>query len=323
MEERKYIYLINYPEEESALCSLELKALFSEEINLKNKLFISNIYYNLSVSPFLKEGIDVLFEEDSLEGIINKLISSPIKAKDYKVIYLKTYDKTIPYNEKLDSVKCIGELIDGRFNIHNPKEVFAITFVDNRWYFGRYLKNDFDWHIHERKPNNYSNSINIRTARALINIAIKDNRSLTLVDPCCGVGTVIIEALSLGIDVHGYDINKSIVSKARRNLEFFGYEKQIIEYCDINNLEKKYDVAIIDLPYNLFTPITREEQISIITSSYKICNRLILLTFEDMESDVLKAGFNIVDKCTIPKGKFIRRLLVCEKERRTLNESYK
>ena len=163
MEERKYIYLINYPKEESALCSLELKSLFSEEINLKNKLFISNIYYNLSVSPFLKEGIDVLFQEDSLEEIINKLVSTPIKAKDYKVIYLKTYDKTIPYNERLDSVKRIGELIDGRFNIHNPKEVFAITFVDNRWYFGRYLKNDFDWHIHERKPNNYSNSINIRT----------------------------------------------------------------------------------------------------------------------------------------------------------------
>ena len=156
-----------------------------------------------------------------------------------------------------------------------------------------------------------------------ISLNVGNSLDMNLVDPCCGVGTVIIEALSMGIDVHGYDINKSIVSKARRNLEFFGYERQIIEYCDINNLEKKYDVAIIDLPYNLFTPIKREEQISIITSSYKICNRLILLTFEDMESDVLKAGFKIVDKCTIPKGKFIRRLLICEKERRNLNESYK
>ena len=40
-------------------------------------------------------------------------------------------------------------------------------------------------------------------ARALVNIAMKDNEEGTLIDPCCGVGTVVIEALDLGIKVKG------------------------------------------------------------------------------------------------------------------------
>ena len=86
---------------------------------------------------------------------------------------------------------------------------------------------------------NYSNSINIRTARALINIAIKDNRSLTLVDPCCGVGTVVIEALSMGIHIKAYELNESIAENAQRNIEFFGYDN-VVAHGNMHNINEVY-----------------------------------------------------------------------------------
>lgn len=45
----------------------------------------------------------------------------------------------------------------------------------------------------------------------------------------------------------------------KKNLEFFGY-KNVITSGDMHNIEEKYDVAIIDLPYGVFTSTTLEEQ---------------------------------------------------------------
>ncbi|NRW77833.1 hypothetical protein [Clostridium beijerinckii] len=59
----------------------------------------------------------------------------------------------------------------------------------------------------------------------------------------------------MGIDVVGCEINKSIAENAKKNLEFYGYEN-VVTNGDMNEIEEKYDTAIIDLPYGLFTPTT-------------------------------------------------------------------
>ena len=80
---------------------------------------------------------------------------------------------------------------------------------------------------------------------------------------------------------------------------------------DIKDIEEKFDVAIIDLPYGLFTPIRPNEQMDIINSARKIADKLILVTFEDMDEFVYNAGFEIIDRCKVSKGKFIRYISVC------------
>jgi tRNA G10 N-methylase Trm11 len=254
--------------------------------------------------------ISIMYDEESLEEIIDKVIEDKLYYEDFKICYIRLENGDISYKERLRSMREIGLVIGGECEIHNPKVTFGVTKVDGRWIFGKYERNDYEWHIHDKKPCSYSNSLSLRVARALVNIAVKNNLDCKLIDPCCGVGTVVIEALSMGIDVKGYEINKSIAGNARINLEFFGYEN-VITYGDMHDIEEKYDVAIIDLPYGLFTVTTIEEQTALMKTARRITNKLIIVTFEDMDKHIIEAGFNITNKCCVSKGKFKRYISIC------------
>ena len=70
---------------------------------------------------------------------------------------------------------------------------------------------------------------------------MKDNEEGTLIDPCCGVGTVVIEALDLGIKVKGCEISKQMAYNARENVEFLGYPRDTIVCYDMHKIKDKYD----------------------------------------------------------------------------------
>ena len=250
--------------------------------------------------------------EKNLQDIINKIEEDKISYDDFKVNYIKSEDGDVPYEERLKAVREIGFVIIGFPDIHNPKIELAITKVKDKWIFGELIKNNYKWQRHNDKPHSYSNAVPLRMARALVNIAVGDNRDLTLVDPCCGVGTVVIEALDLGINVKGYEISKPIACNARNNIEFLGYNREIITSGDMHNINEVFDVAIVDIPYGLFSPVTLKEQVDIINTSRRIARKLVIITFEDMDNLITSAGFKIVEKCYMTKGNMMRQISICE-----------
>lgn len=305
----KYFYSINYPVFEEELCKMEMRSLFG--ITPNEKYLFSDLYINISRSPFIKDMISIIYEEDSLDQIIDNIIEDKLACDDFKVCYVKLESGDISYEERLKSLNKVGFVVTGEPEMHNPKIILGISKVYGKWIFGKYEKNNYEWHIHDKKPYSYSNSLSLRVARALVNIAVNNNLDCRLIDPCCGVGTVVIEALSMGINSIGCELNNSIAENAMKNLKFFGY-KNVITNGDMNEISEEYDVAIIDLPYGLFTPTTIEEQTSIIRSARKISRKLVLVTFEDMDKYIMDAGFSIIDRSYVCKGKFKRYISICE-----------
>jgi len=61
--------------------------------------------------------------------------------------------------------------------------------------------------------------ISIRLAKILINLA-QAKRGNVLLDPFCGIGTILQEGLLTGMKVIGVDIDAAAVSAAKRNLEW-------------------------------------------------------------------------------------------------------
>ena len=306
----KYFYFINCSEMEKELCNMEMRSIFGKEI--KEKYLFSEKNFDPSRSPFIKLQIKSIYIEKNLEDIINKIEEDKISYDDFKVNYIKSEDGDVPYKERLKAVREIGFVIIGFSDIHNPKIELAITKVKDKWIFGELIKNNYKWQRHNDKPHSYSNAVPLRMARALVNIAVGDNRDLTLVDPCCGVGTVVIEALDLGINVKGYEISKPIACNARNNIEFLGYNREIITSGDMHNINEVFDVAIVDIPYGLFSPVTLKEQVDIINTSRRIARKLVIITFEDMDNLITSAGFKIVEKCYMTKGNMMRQISICE-----------
>ena len=308
--QNKYFYFINCSDMEKELCNMEMKSIFKQIPN--RKFLFSNKDFNPSRSPFIKFKVNIIYIEESLEIIINKIKNEKISYDDFKVNYMKSEDGDVSYENRLKAVREIGFVINGFPDIHNPKVELAIIKIKDKWIFGELIKNDFKWQKHNDKPHSYSNAIPLIMARALVNIATCDDKRLSIIDPCCGVGTVVIEALDLGFNIKGYEISKPIACNARNNIEFFGYNREIITSGDMHNIRERYDVAIVDIPYGLYSPITSQEQKDIINTSRRIARKLVIITFEDMDNIITSAGFKVLDKCYMIKGNMKREISICE-----------
>ena len=304
-----FLYFINYQDNERELCKMEMRCLFNREIN--EKYFFSDIDINASKSPFIKSKIKIIYSDESLDRMVRKIKEDNLSYDDFKVSYVKSEQGDVQYEDRLEATRKIGFVVNGYPDMHKPRNPLAVTKINGLWIFGEYERNDFKWQKHNDKPYSYSNALGLRMARALVNIAMKDNEEGTLIDPCCGVGTVVIEALDLGIKVKGCEISKQMAYNARENVEFLGYLRDTIVCYDMHKIKDKYHSAIIDIPYGLFSPVTLEEQKAIIHTARNICEKMVIVTFEDMEKFIVEAGFSVIDKCVVPKGNFKRHILVC------------
>ncbi|CUN60328.1 TRM11 family SAM-dependent methyltransferase [Clostridium disporicum] len=305
---KEYLYIINYQDYEKSLCDMEMKYIFGNVP--KEKYIYSKVNIKPSRSAFIKHKISIIYSSIDIDNIVEHIRDNKIAYNDFKVNYIKSDYDDIDYNQRLQAVKEIGFVIIGFPDIHNPKVNLAITKINNNYIFGEYEKNDLSWQRFDKMPHSYSNGLSLKMARAIINIAVQNNLDSKVIDPCCGIGTVVLEGLDLGIDIKGIEISKQIAHNARNNIEFFGYDRDIIICNDMHNLKEKYDIAIIDIPYGIFSPITYEEQVKIIKTSRKIAEKVILISFEDMDKELMQEGFKVIDKGTIVKNRFTRYITI-------------
>jgi len=318
MQITKHIYTFNYHFTEQALCQLESRYIFNKEE--KNKLLFSDIKVAPSISAFIKGRLDIISFSKDYDMLISKIKKENLSSEGFKVEYLVFDGDKTEYKKRLQKLRDIGYSIEGEPDYYHPKRTYALCLHEGIWCFGTWIKNNLDWHKHKQKPHSYSNSININIAKALVNIAAKGNKESKLIDACCGVGTILLEACFAGINIEGCDINWKIVRGARKNIEHFNYEA-LIHRSDIKEINKRYDAAILDLPYNLVTQATDDEVFHIIESAANITDRLVMVSTSDITNLIDKIGFRISDHCSFPKrGKrsFARRIWVCEKNNSSL-----
>lgn len=313
MNIESYIYSFRYDTFESELCKLETKNIFN--ISEKRKQLISDIKVEPSCSAFIKRRLDVLSSSKEYPTLIDKIKKEKICVEGFKVEYFVLDGDKTTYANRLEKLKDIGYSIEGEPDYYNPTITYGLCNYNGTWHFGVLIKNNQEWLAHNKKPYSYSNSISINIAKALVNIAVGNNKDKKIVDACCGAGTIMLEACFAGNNIEGCDINWKMCKSARKNLAHFNYTANIV-CSDIKDLDTKYDVAIIDLPYNLLSSATDNDIIHIIQSASEITERLVIISTLDITNIIKSVGFNITDCCTVAKsGKtsFSRKIWVCIK----------
>ncbi|MFL6517761.1 MAG: TRM11 family SAM-dependent methyltransferase [Bacillus sp. (in: firmicutes)] len=267
-----------------------------------------------SRSPFIKERIKMLYEAESLEDLYSQVETLQLNGATFKVNYVKNTGQSKSEKEGFEKRRAIerelGLHLTGKADLRQPDRLFGVMNVNGNWIFGEYVKSEAIWFRHQKKPNSYSTALNTRVARAVVNIAIPNPNGIKAIDPCCGIGTVLVEARSMGIDMVGSDRNQLILPGARENLVYFGLIGEI-NLRDMRDITNHYDVAIIDLPYNLCSVITLEEQLEMLQSARRFANRVVFVTVESIDEILIKAGFLIIDRAVAKKGVFIREVIVC------------
>jgi tRNA G10 N-methylase Trm11 len=229
------------------------------------------------------------------------------------VIYLKTTSGAkVGFEERRKVEREVALDVPGEPDLKHPDILFGVVKANGRWVFGYYHKGEAVWLQHQKKPNGYSTALSTRVARAVANIAVPDPVGLKAIDPCCGIGTVLVEALSMGIDIVGSDVNPLILPGTRENIAHFGYHCEVL-FRDIRKVTGRYDVAIIDMPYNLCSVISPQEQLELLQSAYSFADKIVIVTIEPIDTIIEHAGYQIVDRCIVKKGTFTRQVIVGEK----------
>ncbi len=313
MHKNRYIYSFSYCTTESELCKVESRYIFNEEE--KGKLLVSDVKVGPPSSAFIKSRLEVISFSRNYKALIEEIKNEKIRMDEFKVEYLVFDGDLTEYAIRLEKLKDIGYSIDGMPDYYNPKTTYGLCCHEGIWCFGVLIKNHFDWFKHKEKPHSYSNSINPYIAKALVNIAAKANRERTILDACCGVGTIMLEACFSGFNIEGSDINWKVCRNARENLAHFNYDVPVYR-SDIKDINKRFDAAIIDLPYNLLSCASDDDILHIIQSSAEITNRLVIVSISDISSVIKGTGFIVTDHCSVSKKgktKFARRIWVCDK----------
>jgi len=312
MESCNYLYSLNYPELEKELCALEVKSLF--DFVMDDKVFFSKAKVDPSVSPYLRNRIEVLFSHSSFAELVELVEKEELHATDFMVKYVKFYDQDPSFQMRRSCCKQLGTIIHGDPLYVSPKESFGITFYKGMWHFGMLRQNDITWKEHRDKPHSYSSSIGINIAKALVNIAGNGDMSKRMVDPCCGVGTVLLEGIFAGYSIIGWEINEKIAEAARGNLKHFNYNAQVIT-GDIKDIDEVFDASIIDLPYGNFCTTTQDELQSILEHAKRISKKMVLVSAKDISEEIKKENLVILDYCEVGKNEnsdFMRYVWVCE-----------
>ena len=305
--------MYRYDNTESELCKLESRYIFNQEE--KNRLLFSDVKVAPSSSAFIKKRLDIVSFSEDYATLINNIKKENICIEGFKVEYLVFDGDTTEYPERLKKLKDIGFSIEGDPDYYSPTITYGLWYYEGFWCFGIAIKNEFAWYKHKQKPYSYSNSISMNIAKALVNIAAKANKEKKLLDACCGVGTIMLEACFAGNDMEGCDINWKICRQARENIAHFNYTANIYR-SDIKDISKRYDAAIIDLPYNLLSSATDNDILHIIESTAAITDRLVIVSTSDITNLIDNTGFKISDYCSVSKRgktKFARKVWVCER----------
>jgi len=273
----KYLYYINYKDYQKEICLYEMECLFGFKPNAK--YFYSSLKIDPSISFFIKYRLTVEYKGTSVDEIEKAIKKDVLTLTDYKIHYQEITH--IDFDLTMNARKQLGWAIEGNFSMTNPIDEYCLTYLEGEWIFGKFSENNYSYKQRTKKPHNYSFALDVWLAKTLVNIASLGDTTTSIYDPCCGVGTVLIEGRVNNYNIKGSDLNWKIVKASNYNLEHFGYEgdsvnKSIIDITEFN------DSIIVDLPYGKFITEHKELAENIIKKALTLGNRIVLVSMEPL-----------------------------------------
>ncbi len=310
MQKANYLYIFNYNHHETELCLFEARYLFS--VNMENKFLFSDIKIKPDASAFIRKRLDILLQDKHYDKLLQKIKALKLKLNGFKIEYIRLHGDPHRNSDRLSKCRDIAFCIEGEPDYYHPHISYALCYHEDQWYFSELIHNNADWNKHQNKPYTFSSAINVKVAKALANIASQGKKEKKLIDACCGIGTVLLEACYAGYDIEGCEIGKKVCHQARANLAHFDYKAKVY-HSDIKDIQGKYNAAIVDLPYNLFCRADDETLSHIIRSAAKVANKLVIVSTSDISGMIESCGLSMIDQCSIGKmgkTKFERKIFL-------------
>ncbi|MBS7623936.1 hypothetical protein KEJ39_09760 [Candidatus Bathyarchaeota archaeon] len=142
--------------------------------------------------------------------------------------------------DRMELQSRIGNMIlrsvpESRVDLRNPEKEFIGVIASGRFLFGNLTARRVNSALNRYRPKEgfapHPSTMKPRLARCFVNLS-RPRRGELLLDPFCGVGGLLIEALIIGCRAVGSDLDPRMAREAIRNLRRLGIEPEGVLAAD-------------------------------------------------------------------------------------------
>jgi len=184
----------------------------------------------------LSEGKITLGVSDYSKGASKK--TATLEALKLKKILVR-HGRSVRVVENKETVLSTATSLHNGLSGKNDRKVELIK-VDNDWYkvvgvqdIDAYAKRDQARPARDAKVG----MLPPKLAQILINLCGPLPENARILDPFCGTGVVLQEALLMGYEAYGTDINERMVEYTEKNLKYFSFQNYEVSVGDATSFE--------------------------------------------------------------------------------------
>ena len=200
----------------------------------------------------------------------------------------------------------LADLVEGGADLERPLREYVVAAEPGRWLLGELVSRcGGGWRGHDQRLHQYSAALPSRLARALVNLVARPGDRL--LDPCCGVGTVLVEAAAVGVRATGREVNRLLVEHARANLRYWSLEADVAA-GDGRQAAGCFDGAVLDLPYGRSAERVEGVCRGLIEQAAVCADLLAVVSATEMTRVMQRAGLAVLGLARVPKGGLVRHV---------------
>jgi len=311
-----YFYRLTPPTDQHELAGLEFRALTGDpepRARLRGgdyrtegteRIAWARAGVDVARAAYVGECCRLLAMGADLGGMLAAARKLSLRMERFRVHVRKMPGVGGPASQEVE--RLVANAITGHPDLTRPAIEIVVHAEPGRWLLGELISRaDRGWRGHEQRPHQYSSALPPRIARAMVNLVAAPGE--TLIDPCCGVGTALIEAADMGVRALGCDINPRVVEQAAGNLCHHGLGAALV-CADGRDLRGRFDGAVLDLPYGQSS--LRDEEVcrGLVERAVQIARLVAVVTVGDMGDALTAMGAQLLGIAELPKGGIVRRV---------------
>ncbi len=247
-------------------------------------------------AAYVQQGVEVIASAGCFDELVAAVAEQDFPADAFRI---DLHDPSGRIDRStVEAATALADVIPHGPDLRRPRHRFVVAASAERVWFGEVVaETDASYRRHDSKPWTTSSSLDGRFARALVNL-VPTARSV--LDPCCGAGSIVLEAASLGLDAFGVDWKPAMVGMTQQNLAHFGYDATVVR-ADSRVHHQVADAIVTDLPYGHAIDADEPTIRAVLERGVEAAPLAVYVARADITIWLRAAGYREVDVYTVRK----------------------
>jgi len=308
-------YLLMGPDEELELATAELEVLAGCPV--PGRVASVPVGVDVTRAAYTRFCAQQLAAGPNLAELVAEVSRRQLAYDDFRIQVYRPAPKVAASSTEI--IKSIADCISGRPNLDNPRHELVVVLTPGCWRLGQIVsRSNQGWRCQSLRPHHYSSALPAQVARALVNMVAAPGD--LLLDPCCGVGTVVAEALAMGVRAVGVEASPKVAAQAAENLRSLNLPSNIL-VADARTVTGRFAAAVVDFPYGRFSPIDADLYAEILLNLRALVQRMALVMAQPQEELLHSLGLRVLHQARLTKGRLTRFIYLAVPEARESGNS--